>query len=213
MEKGLIGMHSISSFLTNTAQESGCVPIKYILKMRRLMYLHHIDELIRKFYEAQKCKLSKGDWVQTVQENLQELGIHCDDQKISQMSKQRFKKMLKKRIQSAAFNFVMAKKNIHSKMADVEYQKLEIQSFLKSDSGLNNEEKQLLVKLQTRMIRVKQNFKNQHENHLCQLCKTENEDQMHLFMCEKILQNGPELANNVEVEYEDIFGPKTKQTR
>ena len=61
------------------------------------------------------------------------------------------------------------------------------------------------------MIRVKQNFKNQHENHLCQLCKTENEDQMHLFMCEKILQNCPELATNVEVEYEDIFGPKAKQ--
>ena len=43
--------------------ETGCVPIKYILKMRRLMYLHHIlkrphDELIRKFYEAQKFKPS-----------------------------------------------------------------------------------------------------------------------------------------------------------
>ena len=100
--------------------------------------------------------------------------------------------MLKKKIQYAAFNFLMTKKNMHSKIADVEYQKLEIQSFLKSESGLNDDEKQLLVKLRTRMIRVKQNFKNQHENHLCQLCKTENEDQMHLFMCEQILQNCPE---------------------
>ena len=100
--------------------ESGCVPIKYILKMRHILRRPK-DELIRKFYEAQKCKLSKGDWAQTVQENLQELAIHFDDQKISQMSKQRFKKMLKKKIQYAAFNFLMTKKNLHSKMADVEY--------------------------------------------------------------------------------------------
>jgi hypothetical protein len=52
--------------------ETGCIPVYLILKSRRLMYLHHIlrrpeKELIRKFYEAQKSKVSKGDWVNTVQ--------------------------------------------------------------------------------------------------------------------------------------------------
>ena len=47
--------------------ETGCLPKKYIIKKRRLMYLHHIlwrpkKELIRKFYEAQKTKLSKGEF-------------------------------------------------------------------------------------------------------------------------------------------------------
>ena len=62
--------------------------------MHRLMYLQHIlkrpnEELVNKFYEAQKCKISKGDWIQTVNENLQELDIKLDEKEISQMSKQK----------------------------------------------------------------------------------------------------------------------------
>ena len=54
--------------------ETGCLPIKFVLKTRRLMYLHHIlsrseDEVIRKFYEAQKSKPSKGDWSKTVKDD------------------------------------------------------------------------------------------------------------------------------------------------
>ena len=124
--------------------ETGCIPVKFILKMRRLMYLHHIlrrpnEELIKKFYEAQKSKISKGDWVQTVKENLQELNIKLDEKEISQMSKQKFRTALKKKICTAAFNHLIQKKESHSKMSGTEYEKLQIQSYLKSDSGLSNE--------------------------------------------------------------------------
>ena len=61
------------------------------------------------------------------------------------------------------------------------------------------------------MYQVKQNFKNQYENTLCQLCKTEREDQQHLFMCPEIMKECEELANNVNIEYEDIFGTRAKQ--
>ena len=85
------------------------------------MYLHHIlkrpkEELIKKFYEAQKCKLSKGDWVQTVNENLKDLEIKLDEKEISQMSKQKFKTAVKKKIRAAAYKFLIAKKESHSKM-------------------------------------------------------------------------------------------------
>ena len=44
--------------------ETGCKPIKHVMQKRRLMYLHHIltrkeDELIKRFYVAQKLKPSK----------------------------------------------------------------------------------------------------------------------------------------------------------
>ena len=196
--------------------ETGCIPVKFILKMRRLMYLHHIlkrpnEELIKKFYEAQKCKLSKGDWVQTVNENLKDLEIKLDEKEISQMSKQKFKTAVKKKIRAAAYKFLIAKKESHSKMSGTEYEKLEIQNYLKSDSGLTNDLKKLLVNFRTRMYQVKQNFKNQYENTLCQLCKTEREDQQHLFMCPEIMKECEELANNVNIEYEDIFGTRAKQ--
>ena len=75
--------------------ESGCIPVKYLLKMRRLMYLHHIlrrprNELVWKFDDAQKCKISKGDWAQMVQDDLKELNLEYNDEEISQLSKHKF---------------------------------------------------------------------------------------------------------------------------
>ena len=72
--------------------ETGCIPLKYLLKMSLIMYLHHIvrrpeKELIRKFYEALKCKISKGDWVQIVQENMNQFNFEMSDLAISKMSK------------------------------------------------------------------------------------------------------------------------------
>ena len=39
------------------------------------------------------------------------------------------------------------------------------------------------------------------------------EDQIHLFRCPKILDNCEELANNVDIEFEDIFGSLPKQNK
>ena len=198
--------------------ETGCVPIKYILKMRRLMYLHHIlkrphDELIRKFYEAQKCKPSKGDWAQTVAENIGELNLNLSDAEISQMSKYKFRKLLKKKVYDSAFTYLMEKKRSHSKMSDTEYRELEIQTFLKSNSGLTNDEKHFLIKFRLRMASLRKNYPNQYQDLRCQLCLAEDEDQIHLFRCSKILDRCEALANNIDIEFEDIFGSLMKQTQ
>ena len=80
------------------------------------MNFHHIlrrprNELIQKFYDAQKCKISKGYWAQMVQDDLKELNLEINAEEISQLSKHKFKKILKKQIITAAFNYLM-KKNI-----------------------------------------------------------------------------------------------------
>ena len=118
--------------------------------------------------------------------------------------------MIRKKIQTLAFSFLMSKKETHSKMSENQYDKLETQSYLKSDSGLTDKQKQLLTIFCTRMYKVRNKYKNLNENKLCQLCKSENEDQIHLFNCDKLLRNCEELANNVEIEYEDLFGSKEK---
>ena len=46
----------------------------------------------------------------------------------------------------------------------------------------------------------------------CTLCVSGEEDsQYHLFNCQEIIDNCPALANNVNVEYEDIFGDISSQ--
>ena len=147
------------------------------------MYLHHIlrrpeQELIRKFYKAQKCKKSKGDWVQLVEQNLSELQIELDDIEISQMTKYKFKKMIRKKIQTAAFRFLMSKKETHSKMSENQYNKLETQTYLKSDSGLTDKQKQLLTNIHYKMFKLRHNYKKLYDNQFCELCKSNNEEQI-----------------------------------
>ena len=60
--------------------ESGCIPLRYIIKGKRIMFLHHIltrneDALIAKVFWAQVNQTAKGDWCQVVREDLDILGL------------------------------------------------------------------------------------------------------------------------------------------
>ena len=63
------------------------------------------------------------------------------------------------------------------------------------------------------MASVRKYYSNQYEDKRCQLCLMEDEDQIHLFRCPKILDSCKELANNLEIEFEDIFGSLSKQAK
>ena len=54
--------------------ETGKLPVKYIIKMRRVMYWWHLvnlskDELLNKVYKAQKMSPNKGDWVEQLEKD------------------------------------------------------------------------------------------------------------------------------------------------
>ena len=63
--------------------ETGNIPIRFIIMARRLNFLWYIlneeeDSLIRRFLEAQLDSPVKGDWVNTVREDLEELKIDLE---------------------------------------------------------------------------------------------------------------------------------------
>ena len=67
--------------------ETGSMPIKFIIKQRRLMYWHHIlsrenNELISRVYYAQKKKPIKDDWSLQVDKDAQDIGLKIDIQEI-----------------------------------------------------------------------------------------------------------------------------------
>ena len=55
------------------------------------------------------------------------------------------------------------------------------------------------------MTEMKINYKNSFSDLKCQLGCNESDEQKHLFECDVLLNNCEKLANNVTVEYEDIF--------
>ena len=58
--------------------ELGCLPIRYIVKSRRLNFLHYIinqeeDSQLKTFFNAQNEKSSKTDWTEQVKRDLKEI--------------------------------------------------------------------------------------------------------------------------------------------
>ena len=62
------------------------------------------------------------------------------------------------------------------------------------------------------MTNLKLNFRNRYADLTCELGCDSEESQVHLFQCEVLMKKCEDLANNVNVEYEDIFGETKRQT-
>ena len=154
--------------------ETGTIPIRYIIKSRRLSYLPHIltqnkSELISKIYFAQKRRPVKDDWAETVKKDMVDIELDLSEENILIKKKEQFKLYLKKKIYLAAFKELNTKKESHSKVSHINHINFEAQTYLKSYK-FKTEEKQLLFRLRTRMTNVKCNFKTMHDNIQCNLC-------------------------------------------
>ena len=78
--------------------ELGVIPIRYIIKMRRLNFLQYIlqednKKLIHSFLQAQFEKPTKGDWAQSCIATLKELEIDLDMKAIKYMKITRFRNL------------------------------------------------------------------------------------------------------------------------
>lgn len=79
---------------------TGTLPICHEIRMKRLLYLHHIltlpkDKLIQKILVEQEADPVKNDWVITVKEDLLKFDIKEDFEDIAKMRKITFKKLVK----------------------------------------------------------------------------------------------------------------------
>ena len=167
--------------------ETGCIPIRYIMKMKRVMYLHHIltrkeDALISRAFWAQVHKPLKNDWCMVVKEDLDSIGLgHLSYKEIQSMKQESLRDVLKTKIRESAFTQLLSDKNRSSKLKSLQYTCLEIQPYLTARNKLNVREKRLLFRWRSHMINVKQNMGM--KNAKCPLCKEANDTQYHLLTC------------------------------
>ena len=116
--------------------ETGKLPIRYIISKRRFMYLWHIlkqtnDQLLRKVYNAQKLKPTKGDWYEMIQSEKSKYEMDETDDEISKMSKSKFKRIVDKKVNTFAFETLKAKASTHSKSLKISLRYPEPISFKK----------------------------------------------------------------------------------
>ena len=214
-------LKNIFSSMCSTAIESyyieaNITPIRYIVMARRLMYYWTIlqksdDELAKKVFITQRLLSTKDDWVNQLQSDLIECNITLSEDKIQKMKKETFKNLVKKQISILKLEYLSTLRSKHSKS-----EKLLIGNKMKEylvTSELTLEEKKLLFAMKTRTVNVKTNFRNSHDNLLCRLCQKEGEQEseLHLMGCEKVIFESDIKKLLENVSYSDIYGSIEKQ--
>ena len=198
--------------------ESGAIPIRFLISSRRMIYLQHIlkrkeGELVKKVYEAQAENPTKGDFVELLKDDFDKIQETQDNNAIVSTSAESYKKYIKTKIRSAALRFLTEKKEKHSKIKSIQYNKLETQGYLTSPL-FTNSEVQLLFSLRSRMADCKENFKNKYKESdlLCPFCSKETDSQPHMMECTFLAsQLKSKNISSRKIVYEDIFDDIKKQ--
>ena len=193
--------------------ELGFLTIEFILKQKRLNYLHNLlqmdDSTIAKqvIYLQSKSPLV-GDWIKTVLEDMVELEIDQSFEEISSLSKVKWEKVVKEASQKACLASLLKDKNKLSKGKEIKYDALETQSYLQAGNNTDLDTKRKILRVRVRDIPVKGNFPNLYPDKKCpvQTCH-EDETQKHVFHSRCIQTSS--IANNQSIEYEEIFQNNT----
>ena len=191
--------------------ELGVLPLRFIIKARRINYLRYLanlkeNELLYNFYKAQKTSPGKGDWITTVLNDIEDIGLKINVDKLRGVSKMTFKKCVKKQVYDAAFKYLLLKAlpTNHSKMRNLKYKKFEMQNYFK-DGNISRYEAQTYFKFRTRMEDFSDNFKNGSVDNYCRLCYKFNDkneqyedSQQHFLNCNVMLKEEPAISELVK---------------
>ena len=196
--------------------ELGVVPLRDIIRQRRLNYLKYIldqeaDSMLFKVFEKQSQNRTKKDWITTALADLELLDLTVTFAEIQEMNKLKWKSMVKQSMKEKSLKQLEVTKQKHSKVNKLKHPKLEIQKyFLPNEQAITKEEIQLIFKIRSRGIRVKVNLKGLYDSYECEVCQNEEETQKHIYECQEIWKM-KEYHDENPPEYENIMIENVKE--
>ena len=200
--------------------ETGELPLKYVIIVRRLMYYQeilkrHEKELVKRVFTAMKIDPLKGDWINLIIEDLKYLDMTVDnEEEIKNLSKNEFRRLVKNKIKNVAFKDLEEIKDSHEKVKHIAHEGIKNPQDYLVSKKLTNKEKALLFNLRSRSEnQFKENFHNMYNNYDCSLCGKEADSQEHALTCELVTQelSTEEKQTLSTVLYSDLFGCLDKQ--
>ena len=195
--------------------ESGKIPIRYLISMRRIMFwwnILHVNEsdMLYRVYSAQKVSPVQGDWVTLLETDKRMFQIDMADEEMKIISSYQLKNYLKKTAKQLTLSYVETLKEKHSKSELYDTTELSISEYL-TDNRFSKCERDLLFKLRSRTIQVKNNFRNANQDNLqCELCHLLICTQEHVTACPQLTQK-IRIVNTAKVKHSDIFGNVDRQ--
>ena len=163
---------------------------------------HDTDEITRRVYEAQKDDPVKGDFVELVKEDAKTIDYSIDETHIRSISKYQYQKEIKNKVKIAAFKYLQQLQQSHSKIRDIKYHNIKMQSYMCAPD-MSSEDIALLFALRTRTVRgIRSDFGEMFSSDQCPLCiENPHKDTLkELIKCPSLAQ-----IQSDGTEYEQIF--------
>jgi hypothetical protein len=187
--------------------ETGQVPIRYIMAVRRILYLQTIlqrgpSELIKQVYLAQKEDPNTGDFCKLVDQDRLLIDCQLSDDQIESVSKYDLKVLVKRMAKQAAFKRLIAIKETKTKMDNLSYlDSFSPQPYL---DILTRKQSSLLMALRTRTVRgIRTDFGDLFPSKQCPLPGCLEPDSLsHTLVCQVLV--GADSQHSL-VQYGDVF--------
>ena len=124
----------------------------------------------------------KNDFVKTCEKYLTTLEINLTFSDIQNMSKWKFKKLVKEKTLLAAFKYLTSEKNKQTKIKQISYEKLEIQKYL-MDGNRNIDTSKFIFKARAKTLDIKTQKSWKYDDKICIGCNVREETGNEILKC------------------------------
>ena len=125
--------------------------------------------MVFKVLEATSENPIKNDFVQVCQRYLKTLNIELSFNEIEKISNLRFKNLVKEKVKSAAFEYLITQQKKQTKILHIQYKSLTIQEYLLGGNK-NTSVATFIFKARSQTLDIKMQKKWKYEDKLCIGC-------------------------------------------
>ena len=202
-------MHAPSS-TSNAATllEFGVLPVKCVIHVRKLCFLHHIlsrgmEDPVRITY----CELGRYEcaenWHNEVKELRKEYALEESDEEIQEMSKESWKERVKNRVAEVAVCHLNKVRQNQSRTSGLPANtSLHQQKYF---GYLSSTDTRIMFKARTGTLDTKTFKRYKYEDEICRLCGEEPEDLQHIVnKCTEVKKSETKEINIYTIEEEEV---------
>ena len=137
------------------------------------------------------------------------------EKEIQNISKEKFRKIVKIKVQNASFKYLKELKNNHSKMRNLNYDEFKLAEYLSSPL-FNDESRKLLLALRTRTVPgIRTDYGTLYVDKMCPLGCGDEDNIPNILSCRILREKhkSDEMLVNSELKYSDIFSNNIRKQK
>ena len=167
--------------------ELGILPVRFEIIKRKILFLQYIlqqeeESMVYQVFKTTCENSTKNDFVKTCQKYLTTLEINLTFDDIQNMSKWKFKKLVKEKTEIAALKYLTTEKNKQTKIKHINYKKLELQKYL-MDGNKNIDTSKFIFKARAKTLELKTQKSWKYDDKICIGCNVREETGNELLTC------------------------------